>query len=748
MGTTRRTTGRRACMAAVIMTVAGGLALTAAEPLPPPLGRVPPAAPLPGPAWSDPDSINWVDVPAEAVVAHPAASPPRQGTQPRLIDRLADRRSDGRVPGGVADRLRGRLRGEGRLARALAPPADASQADGQIAISDGWPTPDSLLDQLESLSSGGNAAVAAWAERTLLALDATLQTEGPADPRAAGPLLSLGEAVATGMMTADTAGSPVSASQTRRAALAVARRVAVWRAASAWCAAEGIGPGAASTGDIAMMLGAGPIDSELTRLLTFIERYESSGMPLDASAVKAALVGVAGAAAPAAGDLARAVSDHYLAPNVRVAVHRAFVERMLPESTVSSGGFQDFILGRPVRGRRTVEQSSAVRFVPHAGEIRMELVINGQVAARSITESGPVTVHSTSQASFSVAKPVHLTSAGLALGQARGTARTRAQLADIETSFDAVPIMGSLVRTIARNQHDDARVEASREASGKIVGRACREVDQQAGPQLEEMAERIRERVWQPLVSLGLDPTPVGLETTEDVASLRLRLAADTQLAAHTPRPRAPGNAMFSMQLHDSVANNALGRFGLAGRRLELPALARLVCEKIGIEPRVPDDLPDGVAVTFASGEPLRVECRDGLVHVRVALDAIESGRRNWYDLVAQVAYKPVAVGRQIYLERDGPVQIGGPGHEGRMEIALRVIFGKIFAKERLIALLPAKVSENPKLAGLRAVQAVATDGWLAFALAEPAATTTGQPRRPSPTAAAPVPADRRGLRR
>jgi hypothetical protein len=172
------------------------------------------------------------------------------------------------------------------------------------------------------------------------------------------------------------------------------------------------------------------------------------------------------------------------------------------------------------------------------------------------------------------------------------------------------------------------------------------------------------------------------------------------------------------------------------------------VCEKAGIEPRVPDDLPDGVAVTFAAGEPLRVECHDGLVHVRVALDAIESGRRNWYDLVAQVAYKPVAVGPQIYLEREGPVQIGGPGHEGRMEIALRVIFGKIFAKERLIALLPAKVAENPKLAGLRAVQAVATDGWLAFALAEPAATTTGQPRHPSPTAAAPVPADRRGLRR
>jgi hypothetical protein len=129
-----------------------------------------------------------------------------------------------------------------------------------------------------------------------------------------------------------------------------------------------------------------------------------------------------------------------------------------------------------------------------------------------------------------------------------------------------------------------------------------------------------------------------------------------------------------------------------------------------------------------------------------VALDAIESGRRNWYDLVAKVAYRPVAVGPQVMLEREGPVQIGGPGHEGRMEIALRVIFGKIFAKERLVALVPAKVAENPKLAAMRAVQAVATDGWLAIALAEPATNVTGEPARPSPTAA--LPGDRRVLRR
>jgi hypothetical protein len=262
------------------------------------------------------------------------------------------------------------------------------------------------------------------------------------------------------------------------------------------------------------------------------------------------------------------------------------------------------------------------------------------------------------------------------------------------------------------------------------------------------MADQIREKLWRPLVTLGLEPTPVALETTEDVASVRLRLAATTQLAAHTPRPRAPADALVSFQVHETVANNALGQFGFAGQRLELPELARLVCERLGIDPYVPDDLPEGVAVTFARDEPLRLECRDGLVRVRVALEAFECGRRNWYDIVAKVAYRPVAKGAQVWLEREGPVQISGPGHQGRMEIGLRTVFGKIFAQSRPIPLVPEKVIENPRLASLRAVQSVATDGWLAIALAEPQANVTGTPAPTSPTAKNPPPSDRRFLRR
>jgi hypothetical protein len=115
-------------------------------------------------------------------------------------------------------------------------------------------------------------------------------------------------------------------------------------------------------------------------------------------------------------------------------------------------------------------------------------------------------------------------------------------------------------------------------------------------------------------------------------------------------------------------------------------------------------------------------------------LDAIESGRRHWYDIVAHVAYKPTASSTQVFLEREGPVQLSGSGHHGRMELALRAIFGKIFPKERPIPVLPDRIVANPRLAGMRVLQSVSSDGWFALAigLREPVATVNAT-LEPSP---------------
>jgi len=698
--------------------------------------------PLPGEPWNDPDGVNWSDV----IASPPSPEPDRRRNwlgdrraEPRLASpRTAETRGPTNTVGGrLLDRLRG---GDRRLAQApgheasAVVPTDTAPPD----ISQ-WPQPvklDQQLDHLATLATAGGAAgepIAVWTDRTRTSLQTVQDTRGPRDAAADASLIALGEAVITGMSLADTTTDAGMATHTRRTALAVARRVAVWRSTAALFASLDRNPQERSANDAAAAMtrqAAGRTVLEIARLLDSIERFEVTTTAADAMAVKTSLGSICGFYPTAARPVARAVEDHYLAPNVRIAVHQHFLEKLLPGASVDTSPFQDVVMGREVRGTRTVERTTTLRLVPDEDEICFNLEVHGDIASRAVTESGPVSVTARSASAFTVRKPITISSQGLLFGNASGAASNRSRVDNIQTSFDSVPVMGSLVRNIARNQQVEAMPEANREVIDKIISRACREVDTQAEPQFAQMADRIRNRVWTPLEKLGLEPKAVAMQTTSSVATMRLRLAGESQLAAHTPRPRAPADAMLSLQLHESTANNAFDRLGLAGKRLTLEELILLVCSQIGVEPQIPEELPEGVAVAFAKSQPLRVECRDGLVHVHVALDAIESGRRDWYDLVAHVAYRPVCSGQQVFLEREGPVQLRGPGHEGRMELALRTIFGKIFPKERSIAVLPDQIAKNEKLTDVHAVQAASSDGWLAI--------TLEQRKAPPPAVAAP----------
>lgn len=721
--------------------------------------------PLPGEPWTDPDGVNWSDV-----VASPpsTALPTPDGDRRRnwlgdwrhdprgVSPRLAENRGPNHGGGGrLFDRLRG---GDRRTAQATVTEADAPVdvlADTPTPDIGRWPQPHKLEQQFDHLATLATAAgsgaepITGWTERARSAVAGVQDTRGPRDAAADASLILLGEAVIGGMSLADTTVDASLATHTRRAALAVARRVAVWRSTAAMLTSIDRDPEERSVNDAAAAMtrqAAGRTVIEIARLLDGIERFEVAPVAAHAEAVKASLRAISAFYPIASRPVARAVEDHYVAPNVRIAVHQQFLEKLLPGATVDTAPFQDTVMGHDVHGTRTVERTTTLRLVPDDDEICFNLEVHGDIASRAVTESGPVAVTARSNSAFTVRKPITISPQGLLFGNASGAASNRSRVDNIQTSFDAVPVMGSLVRTMAKNQQAESMPEANREVIDKIVSRACREVDTQAEPQFALMANRIRDRVWMPLVKLGLDPQPVAMQTTSSVATMRLRLAGETQLAAHTPRPRVPADAMLSLQLHESSANNAMDRLDIAGKRLTLEELIRHVSARIGIEPRIPEELPDGVAVTFAKAQPLRVECRDGLVHVQVALDAIESGRRDWYDLVVHVAYKPVCSGQQVFLEREGPVQLRGPGHEGRMELALRTIFGKIFPKERPMPLLPEKIAANEKMADVQAVQAVSSDGWLAITLEQRKSPPPVIASPPRPKAGRPAEARRKAI--
>ncbi len=670
-----------------------------------PRGRAVPEAPFPPRRVSRPsdevEARNWSEVPPSDREANA-----RLGTRPEAP-----------AKGALRDWLRDRLsQANASKERVVTSIAAAPSPSPEVELSSSpWIDPTHLREQLTLHAEEGNEE---WAAAMLTGLTAAASTSGPEDPATHAALAALEELAAFGMRAADEDHDLERASQTRRAALAVSRRVALWQAAGEVCCH---GQEEEPRDEVDGLQAS----HEVRALLDCIERFESVPSVVTAAEARQLMDQVAVRNVAGVDSLTKAFQDHYLAPNLRISVAKGFADRLMPAPGVENGRVVDTILGRDVRGNRTVKQSSRVVFVPDSHDVRLDLEVHGDVFARTVTDAGPVLLNSQSTSTFTVRKPIKLCAEGLLVGDAQAIASNRSRVSGMQTSFDGIPLMGSLVRSIARNQQEAAMPEANREAARKVINQACRDVDALSEPQLADLERRVTEKIWKPLVSLGLDPVVMAMETTEELATVRLRLAGEGQLSGNTPRPRVPAGAELSVQIHDTCLNNAFDRLDIAGRRFPLEDLYVYLGQKVGVDVEVPDDLPEGVVIGFEEEEPIRVECHEGLVHVTLRIDSIESGRRDWYDFEAGVTYRLVSQNPQVVLEREGPIRIGGEGHRGRFELALRTVVGKIFPKEKSIPVLPPQLASDPRLANLDVIQAVVTDGWLAIALAPPAETSS-----------------------
>jgi hypothetical protein len=231
----------------------------------------------------------------------------------------------------------------------------------------------------------------------------------------------------------------------------------------------------------------------------------------------------------------------------------------------------------------------------------------------------------------------------------------------------------------------------------------------------------LKDRVLSPLDKLELEPLFASLQTTAERASMRVRLAGDEQLAAHTPRPAAPGDSLVSMQIHESLLNNLVERLGLDGHTFTPAELQAHIAEKFNLAmAALPDSIPQNVMLTLAPENALQLHCEDGLIGLSLAVADLARGNEHWRDFVVKVYYKPESKGLEAWLSREGVIQLAGPRLNVKAQIALRGIFSKLFPPDRPVPLVHEEVLKHPKLADLQVSQFVVADGWLGIAVSPP----------------------------
>ncbi|MBN2023667.1 MAG: hypothetical protein JW809_12850 [Pirellulales bacterium] len=766
-----------------------------------------PSVALAAPAPSDSTDAGWVAAPPEAKYAGSIPDPLNTMLppgQPSAEQSAAAPPDPSVAPSGDAEGAANDRRDVPSLAlrpstaekRAHPPaeptaPLDAPKAPPRAAPKNPWQSPETLLGELAALAQ--REETAAWARRVEDAVGRLGQMAAEGPDRVVPVCRELDILVKQGGPLADRLGAQAAASELRRAAYALRRRLEIWvpvltaaeapqwepdsralalavadvqsmasdsaegRAWREYLLLDALGklPRSSDAQDaqrrrtaaryvlarvahaplessqrdflrteplarLGTELGraaAGPLDR--ARLLACVEQFERTRLPSDAQRLAEEGLWLGLGEGEIHQKVSRRLGTHYRNANIRIALSESLLNRFMPEQPVERAPVRDVVLGRPVRGESLTETNVAVRLIPDPRRLRLALEITGDVAALTSSTSGPATFHNASQSHYIARKPVEITTAGLVLGPAEveqvdNVTRLRA----LRTDFDGIPLIGSLVHGVARSQHDAKRSELRREVTQKVAWRAKQRIDDEADARLGDVSDRLRQRMVEPLARMALGPTMIQSSTTEDRLVMRLRLASRRQLGAHTPRPRAPGDSLASVQIHQSAINNVLERLELAGQTVTLPELRQRLADQLG-RPELAEGpvLNEDVSITFAPRDAVHVACEDGRVGINLAISELSKPPRAWHDFEVRVHYQPKVEGLSIEMVRDEVIQLRGERLGTGAKVALGSIFSKIFLKNRARQLIPERIRNEPGLADLAVTQMKIADGWVGLAL-------------------------------
>lgn len=418
--------------------------------------------------------------------------------------------------------------------------------------------------------------------------------------------------------------------------------------------------------------------------------------------------------------VAHVMNDYYRNANLRLAVSKSFVERMLPKREWESRPVRQNILGADTRGTSQVLTQLSLNFVPSSDSWQVDIGVDGKILAQTRSTKGPATLYNQQNTDVHTSRSLRLNPQELVVQQ-KGDADVKLndRLKKFETSFDSLPIINQFFRAVVAQQVEQQRGVAQQLAKRIVKNQVDREFDKTLETQLEQAEDRLVEKVLDPLTKLNLSPLVVDLQTTEQRLLVRYRVAAQTQLAAHTPRPRAPSDSELSVQLHQSALNNTIAQFGLGDRLWPLTEL----CEKmVGVfgdgSMGVGDDIPENVFIRFAPYRPISVEFDRGKVWITLRIAELhQEGGIHLERFIVRTSYLADVSGLQAGLTHDGPISIDGYRLGIRERVPIRLIFSKVFSKQNYIPVLAPKISEDSRLTGLAVSQLEFRDGWLALAL-------------------------------
>ena len=344
---------------------------------------------------------------------------------------------------------------------------------------------------------------------------------------------------------------------------------------------------------------------------------------------------------------------------MRVAVSGQLLNHLLPVIRPIQESVTDNVLGAAVSGKNQTWTKLAVELVPDANRINLRLNASGTTASQTVSRKGPVSFFSRGNGWFRAGIPIFLNKRGVRTSSARADASGGDQLVDVRTDYDRIPILGWLIRQLAIDEHQDNRSFVHRHVKHKMATAAKDRLNKVVQDRLNQTRSLMKGKVIDPLDAVNVDVKPLEMKTDMDRITIRCRFAGPHQLAAYTARPRAMTGSMFSTQLHQSAINNILQQLDLSGQRIELEELIDRLNSRLGVTRKdIYAELPEGVTVRLADGQPMSVDFDDDRVVVSIRIEELGTPRRTYRNFVVRAKYTANVDDLNLNLTRDGGIEL------------------------------------------------------------------------------------------
>lgn len=474
-----------------------------------------------------------------------------------------------------------------------------------------------------------------------------------------------------------------------------------------------------------------------TALAACIESAESQDHPTASTCLANHWHRLSATTIPEYRRLATALDHHYRNSNLRISVTGVFLNRFLPAMEHVRSPVREEILGADVRGQSESLNKLRVTLVPDPDEVRIKLEVKGRMEAETRATQGGVTMFNHNNSHYLIEKFLSFDGLGWRVGNSQGNTSADTRLLGMQTQYDAFPLIGTMVRRIANQRHQETKSLTRQIISQRVENKVKKRIDAKLEEQMAQTGRRLDQKIMEPLREMELDPETLRMYTTAERVVVHGRLAGQDQLGAFSARPRAVADSLLSFQMHESAANNLIDRLNLKGRDVELKVLIRELLDQWDLQSvAIPADIPDGLRVTLAKEQPVAVRCDDDQVQIAMRIRRFvgEKGRK-FQNFEVRARFVPQADGFRCDLVRDGSLEIRSISRRslGRTDrFAISAIFTRVFSKNQRFALINKELSDDPRLASLDIDQVVIRDGWIGVSVGE--RPTPQVARRPSPS--------------